>query len=336
MVVIDWVAIRIVALTIVTGIKADTPPGFNPVGTIDWNFFADEFEFNFKTCICTPEAGASSIGTKAGWKVSLVEPIGLMDQANKSWKFPSFGIDIDNSVTATTGTSAAGMDESRGFKHTHFIIYPIFSILNFVQEYICFERASLINFGRLSEIDPSSKNDIIAGFTKPQMTLFNNPIATLACAGDCAASTIGSPINSMFWCAGCWYPIGTDSKFNKSDDPILDAATLALKDLDQLHRTFALTKSSDAVYAFPTESTGAVQDTQCKEKIFLGIIKSQYSLQLALPTVWDAFTTGVYGPTVTSFKNKITSEDDVVFWLWRKRDFCAGAYDCRSTFGNLQ
>jgi len=293
----------------------------NPVKTIDWSFFADKFEAKFKICSCSVEG--NELATKAGFVVSFFEPIAAIEVTNNPWKFPSIGLNFGRSFDRKQGNSR---DSKRGtFRYGHFIIFPIFSVLNFVQDYICFERAGILNFAYLGEIMPQYNNDLMASFVQPDKLLFGNPVAQLACIQDCAGATFGRPVNSLYWCAGCWYPISTDTGFGDGRQPIVEAGTVAAKLLDFMHTTYGLTKTSNVTFVHNLED-GILRNSMCREAYFPHIIKTQYYLQLEpigkLRTWAD-------------FKMRPEAQDDVVFWLWRKRDECAGAYDCRSTFTGM-
>lgn len=308
-----------------------TAPCLNFIKTVDWRFFADELEFEFKACRC--KLGDLEASTKAGFKMSLSEPIAALEATNDPWSFPCLDIGLDTRVDRSHGSSQDGGDNSNGFKYYHFIIFPIFAVLNYNQDTICFERVNLINLGVMSELLPQSKNDILANMTDLGVNLLTaNPIAQASCVADCAMSTAGNPANSMFWCSGCWEPPKTDSSFIAGRAPVAESASLVQKMLRFMHRTAMLTKTSNASFAFTTEEAGSVQSSMCEERLFFERIKSQYQLNLNGPTVGSAFVTGEYPMLFSRFKNKITSKDAFSFWLWRKRDFCAGAYKCRSTF----
>lgn len=329
------ILLTLALLTIIpTQSKADVAPCLNLFKTVDWRFFADGLEFDFKACRC--KLGDSEVSTKSGFMMQIVEPIGAVESTNSPWAFPCLGLELDTRVGRSQGTSQSGGDGSGGLKYYHFIIFPIFSVLNYTQDLICFERVSLINLGMMSELLPQAKNDILANIVDLGINLLTaNPIAQAACIYDCATSSFGNPANSMFWCSGCWQPPKTDSAFVESKDPVAEAAAHVQKVLRFMHKAAMLTKTSNASFAYTTSEAGSVQDSRCQETLFFERIKSQYYLNLNAPTVGKAFTTGVFPMTYTTFKNKITSKDNFSFWLWRERDFCAGAYKCRSTFAGL-
>ncbi len=308
-------------------------PIFNPFTTIDWSFFGDNFEWSAKLCSC--ELGETGL-QKAGFEISFFEPIALIDVSATPWNFPSIGLQLSKSLGRKQGVTreASGDDDkTTAFRYTHFIIYPIFSVINLVTDYVCFEKLSALSFGFMAEVNPAHNNDAIAAFLSPQKLLF--ALASPACIADCAASSIGKPINSLYFCAGCWEPLGTNTGWTIGAEPVTEAATLATRLLDNMHATYALTKSSNAFFSSST-SGAAVKNSMCSETYFPLVLKSQYKLQLAYPIVWDAITIGSIGTKWANFKLGKDKAEDMAFWLWRKRDQCAGAYDCKSTFSGVR
>jgi len=313
---------------------AGAPACLNFISSIDWRFFVDEIEFKFDGCRC--EIGDSGV-VKAGWYMGISEPIAVLDSTNDPWAFPCLDLKLDTRVDRAQGTSQDGGDNTGGQKQYHFMIFPVFGILNFLQEYFCFERVTSINIAMMSEVLPQSKNDILANIIDGGINLLTaNPIAQAACVVDCMTSIFGEPANSMFWCTGCQVPVKTHSSFIPAKDAIAEAAAAVQKVLKAMHQGAMLTKTSNASFMFTTTEAGSVMNSMCEERLFFERIKSQYSYNINTPTVGEAFPTGDYPLTIGAFKNTITSADNISFWLWRKREYCVGAYKCRSTFANFQ
>ena len=188
-------------------------PVFDPLGTIDWYFFGDTFEWKNKLCNC--KIGDAGV-VQAGFEVSFYEPIALSDVTTTPWNFPSIGMSLEDGLGRKQGVAREAGNTS-GFKYTHFVIYPIFSVLNLITDWICFERLSVLSFGFMSEVNPAHNNDSIAAFMSPQKLLF--ALASPSCIMDCAATTIDEPINSMYFCAGCWQPLGTNTGWTDGKHP---------------------------------------------------------------------------------------------------------------------
>lgn len=305
-------------------------PVYNPFTTIDWAFFADTFEWKVKFCSC--EVGDTGLA-QAGFELSLYEPIALIDVTATPWNFPSIGLSLDNSLGRKQGTTRESESGATAFRYTHFIVYPIFSIINLVNDYICFERLSALTFGFMAEVNPAHNNDSIAAFLNPHKLLF--ALASPACIIDCATTTAHEPMNSMYFCAGCWGSMSTNTGWTNGAHPITEAGLLSARLLDNMHMTYALSKTSNATFSSLT-TNAKPQNSMCKETYFPLILKTQYRLQLAYPVTWDTKKIGELRTGWADFKLGKDKSEDIAFWVWRKRDQCAGAYDCKSTFSGLR
>lgn len=312
---------------------ANTEPLINFMSTIDWTFMGDKTEFSFDLCQCDFDGGESAVGMRA----RIAEPIGLLEFTNTPWNVVSINKKFDRSLGRKQGSSKEDGDNRR---YGHFIAFAPLGFLNFIQDFVCFERFSSLGFLYWSEIIPTQTNDIMALFA--QMTKitsskawFNNPIGALACAADCAASTFNSPINSLHWCAGCAGATGNNTAYGngKSEDHLMQAHAHSLSIIDDLHFAGILSKVSNASFTFAP--TLRIPNSECEPRYFELGIKSQYYLNLASPTVWDATTIGKAAPFWATFKNKFGSEDDVAFWLWSIKDTCVGGAKCKSMFTGL-
>ena len=305
-------------------------PVFHPMDTIDWEFFADNFEWTVKSCSCS--LGDTGL-QKVGFEVSFFEPIALIDITATPWNFPSIGISLSSSLGRKQGTTRKSESGARAFRYTHFIVYPIFSIFNVMTDFICFERLSVLTFGFMAEVNPAHNNDTIASFLNPHKLLF--ALASPACIADCASSTLGSSMNSLYFCAGCWEPLSTNTGWTDGQQPMTEAGTLATRLLDNMHASYALSKSSNASFSSLT-TNASLKNSMCNETYFPIVLKTQYRLQQAYPITWDAVRIGQMRTGWADYKLGKDKAEDIVFWLWRKRDECAGAYDCKSTFSGLR
>ncbi|MFX4240183.1 TraU family protein [Aliarcobacter butzleri] len=307
---------------------AFSAPLFEFISNLDWEYFADGTVFSLDLCECE----ILEDGRGAGFKMSIVEPIGIIETTNTPWNIVALNIKFEKSVGRKQGNSRSNGENRR---YTHFVAFPVMAALNLVQDYICFERVSFTSFLYWSEIIPTQNNDILALFTQlskgpVSKAWYNNPFGVMACSVDCAATTFNEPLNSLHWCAGCAGTTGNNTGFGggKDPDPLMSAHVQALIAIDDLHTTGALSKVSDAKIEF--SPVAAVPNSLCKPRYFPLGIKTQYNLQLAYPNVWDSVSIGKFAPTHALFKNKPSSEDDIAMWLWAKRDTCAGGAKCKS------
>jgi len=308
-------------------------PLFRFWSNLDWSFFFDKLKMDFDLCTCPIENSSQMI---AGFKMTIVEPIGAVEVSNTPWNFVGLGLKLDKSITRKQGNSRS---EDGIFRYTHFIIFPPLGMtFGLIQDFICFERGNIFNFAFLSEVLPQYNNDLIAlteEAAKPVSRIwFANPVAELACSADCASSSFGKPINSLYWCDGCRGSVGAgNSGFVKKvrNRPYEEAEMLAFRILDEMSLTGGMLKTKESSFSYiPTGAS--LKSSLCKAQYFPLIIKDQYYLQPAYGDKGD--DAEPFGKIRTHYDFKMINkqEDDVFFWIWREKDFCAGAMKCRNTF----
>ena len=102
----------------------------------------------------------------------------------------------------------------------------------------CLEKLPL-DIAAMSELDPFSQDSELSLLAFPEAILFANPAAVLACAADAIASTVGTPIDALFWCAGTWgsvYPLTNDDVAVTEESFVSSAALIGAKYLARGHR----------------------------------------------------------------------------------------------------
>lgn len=319
---------KIVATILLVKSSLFSAPITEFINNIDWHFFADNTKFTLDLCSCD----IFEDGKGAGFKLSIVEPIGMIETTNTPWNIVALNTKFQKSVARKQGKSRENGDNKR---YTHFVAFPIMAALNFVQDQVCFERVSFMSFLYWSEIIPTANNDILALYTELargpiSKAWYNNPFGMLACSVDCAATTFDEPANSLHWCAGCAGVTGNNTGFGngKDPDPIMSSHVHALSAIDQMQALGSLSKVSNA--NFLVSPVAAVPNSMCGPRYFPLGTKTQFPIQLAYPSVWDATTIGKFAPMHALFKNKPNAEDDVGMWLWSKKDTCMGGAKCKS------
>jgi len=321
----------LLTLAVSTSLYADMPL-LNFIKTVDWEFMGDKTEFTLDLCGCDIGDG----GKGAGLRARIAEPAFATETTNDPWNLVGLGARLDKSPARKRGSSRNSDDE--GFRrYLHTIAFAPLGLLNFVQDSVCFERLTGASFLYWSEIIPSQTNDIVALFTQASKgplskIWYNNPIAAMACVADCAASTFDEPLNALHWCAGCAGVTGNNTAYGtgKDNDPITSHHVFSLSAIDDLHYGGIMAKVSNSNFTFSPVSK--IPNTMCRPAYFPLAIKSQYYLQLAHPTVWDATTIGKFRGAWAEFKNKPYSGDDVMTWGWLIKDTCVGGAKCKSFF----
>ncbi len=301
------------------------------IGKYDWSIMANKTEFTLDICSCDLDDGAQN---PAGMKATIVEPIGAISSYNEPWKIPSLGV----SLKGPSKKQGSSRDDGHNRRYVRYVAFPILSTLNVVQEYVCFEPMSVMSLLYQSEVNPIALNDYVATDFQVSRGLHNNlpylnPVGAIAGLADCAATTFGEPMNSLKFNAGCAGLLGPGSNYGngKSSDPIMEHHALAAVILDNMHATYQLKKTSNATFTFSPDNK--IYNTMCEAKPFASIIKDQYWLQLIHPTAWDAVRIGDYATKHAEFKMKPNTEDDIVTIVWIKKDICAGAMKCTSSYG---
>jgi conjugal transfer pilus assembly protein TraU len=291
--------------------SAGCVPIFNPITNVDWSMFVREFRF-LGICACGDPI------PRVGFKIRYAEPIGLIETSQKPFFFPSLNLNLGVfSGLYKVGNQLGG---SGSTVNTHFLWYPVFWVLNILSDVLCMQvDPTAIDFGYLSEVDPTWTFDELNHYLQPEKLLYSNPIAQAVCLADCAASTLQRPLNGLYWCAGCWggiYPDTGNVQEQKGDD-VTGANLIATRFIDKAHTAFMFWATS------PGEAVGAeeIPDSICQPVPFPRIIKSQYWLQPACPVIRFGYALGTISALTSSFA-KAPGFEDYVFVLWRKRICC--------------
>lgn len=114
------------------------------------------------------------------------------------------GIQIGLADKLYLGTSGAptGDLEQQSFNHIHTYSYPVVLMMELFTK--CAAQYSDIDILYMSEIDPMWNDPIVAMYGNPMSVFGASIIAQAACAADSISSSLGQPIDNMFWCGGSW------------------------------------------------------------------------------------------------------------------------------------
>lgn len=202
----------------------------------------------------------------------------------------------------------------RSFYHVHWYIYPVIYWLELLMDFLCLESASF-DVAYLTELDPLWNDDETAFILNPEAVVFGNPLAQAACAADCAAASLGFPVDPLFWCGGCQgslYPFtGTvGAHIGGVQASLLLTQRMAAK----LHRQLLL--------------WGTFGEAGLCGKYPMPIIrKSQYKLQMTypLPTTTGPMACNPLGRTEMVWgagREFPYQGEDFGYLVWRKRSCC--------------
>ena len=257
---------------------------------------------------------------RPGLEVGFWEPVRLEDVTARPFCFPNLGgIDIPVGIGAPTQARAitSEADNNTGY-HVHWYIYPVMYWLELLTDFLCLEEASF-DIGYITELDPTWNDDQLSEIEFPDTYLFDNPIATAACAVDCVGASLTGQANpDLFWCAGCqgtMYPVeghivGENSQVNGS---LLAGERLAFK----LHRLLL--------------ADGTMGDAAVCQKYPMPIMdKRQYRFQMVNPTSVPAPIANLTCPAIgvgsilwETARVVPAVGEDLGFLIWRKRNCCS-------------
>ena len=256
---------------------------------------------------------------RIGIPVGFWEPFRLADVTYKPFCMVNLGgIDLKLNLGASAGTVGVkqGGETARktAFYHVHWYVYPVLYWMNLVVNLACMTSESF-DIAYMTELDPLWNDDEISIWLNPEVALFANPIAQMACAADCVKSSVSMPIKTLFWCAGCQggvYPLTGTLGFHNGG---ADASTLMVEKLIfKLHREMLLwgsmgKKAACSLYPMPWWR------------------KDQYKLQMTYPSVTRDPKKACNPIGRTTFFWGINKEypikgEDFGYLIWRRRNCC--------------
>ena len=199
------------------------------------------------------------------------------------------------------------------FMHYHYYAFPLMQMLDLYLSPSCRTDGFMdLDIMYMSELDPTWNNDELAFFTNPEAAAVSNPLATAACAADAAASSLGNPIDAMFWCAGTWgsiYPFSGSLFTNMG--VLRNSSLLKVRAIAALHRR-GLTHRTMG------------EDAMCEGKIDVTFKKSQYKYTLLHP-IAETEKAHVTGESIFTWgmgKTIPAVGEDPIYTIWRWNDCC--------------
>lgn len=261
-------------------------------------------------CVCPI---ASPPYYRVGIPISFWEPARVIETVKDPWCFPMIGTSVGSAGAggALRGTGFAdtsGADYST-FAQAHYYIFPVWAILGMLVDYACLENDGF-DVAYVTELDPLWQDDLMTTIITPEVMLFTNPIAQLACIADSVAANAGIPLDPLFWCMGSWgsaYPLTGHAN---SDSYVQANAAIAARMIYKLGRELLLCDPAiNLCYCTPTPIW----------------VKSHYRLQIARPIPGrQCIPVGRSGLIWAPGKNPPTfAGDNFLFMMFRKQACCA-------------
>jgi conjugal transfer pilus assembly protein TraU len=264
-------------------------------------------------CACSDNLGVPH----AGMAVGMWEPARLVELTRAPNCSPVLGgIRLplgDKRLMGSWGRSE--WDASDGARYNyHWYAFPLLILLDLFWDDRCNPDGFVdLDVLYLSELDPTWNNDELAFFTNPEAAWLSNPIAQAACIADAASSTVGTPIDNLFWCAGSWggmYPFsGSIGSSGSAPNMTSLSATRALA---ALHRRGLARRTMG-------------DDAMCGAPIEPFIPKSQYKWTQFYPFP-ETDKAHVIGQSTFTWGESRTFPgpgEDHVYLMWRWNDCCA-------------
>ena len=257
---------------------------------------------------------------RIGIPVGFWEPFRVADVTYKPFCMVNLG-GTDLNLKFTTPSGFVGLKNGgkhvgkTAFYHVHWYVYPLLSWMNLISGLACMTPESF-DVAYMTELDPLWDDDELSMWINPEAALFASVPAQVACVADCMAASVGKPINSLFWCAGCQggvYPLtGTLTHHNGG----ADASTVIVeKMIFKMHRELLLfgstgVKGMCGLYPMPWWK------------------KDQYKLQMTYPKVnkESKLACNPIGRTTffwSTYKEYPIKGEDFGYLVWRRRDCCA-------------
>lgn len=257
-----------------------------------------------------------------GVAIGFWEPVRLVDVTRTPYCMTNLGgISLGSDMRKIS--SYQRRSHSRGsahqsFYHVHYYVYPLIYWLELITDFMCLERASF-DVAYMSEFDVTWNDSKLQSLLNPEAILFGNPIAQAACALDCSASTIDTPIDSMFWCAGC---LGNMYPFSGANSDhiggVQNSSLLTVRILAKMHRIGLADETST--------SDGSINGQLCRKSKAFKIKKSQYKLQMVNPKSTSSgvgcWPLGLSDMIYSSFKEYPYDGQDWGYLIWRKTNCC--------------
>ncbi|MCH9742155.1 MAG: TraU family protein [Proteobacteria bacterium] len=272
-------------------------------------------------CTCAGPSG-TFIDGKVGISTSFWEPITMVDVVRKPFCLAGLGgIDLGNVVDApASGKSEidGGATAKNVFYQVHWYVNPILYWLEVLLDNDCLER-SPFDLAYMTEIDPMWNDDEMTMLINPDVFLYANPVAQLACSADCVTASAGWSNPLTYWCAGCQgslFPmVGTVS----NHIGIVDSTSLLLQRFTaKAHRELMIwgaTGSDGMCYKYPKYM---MDKTDYKYSMLFPVPQRKFNGKCCQP----------YGRTTALWGSGTTFPfygEDVVYQIFRKRDCCAGS-----------
>lgn len=197
-------------------------------------------------CTCNGDIKKGEI-PKVGFTLGFWAPAKIMDVTRKPYCLPSLGgiqLPVAGVDFLNGGVNTGRNDRHEAFANWALYSFPIIYMLRMIDDGAC-PADGLTEFDLLyTSAALPNWNDVLGRYTtfiNPEMLLFTGVTALFALPVDTVASTLGKPVNDLFWVAGGWGPMYPITGFFGSGngdmrDPVGFTSLTAVRGLALLHR----------------------------------------------------------------------------------------------------
>ena len=291
----------------------------------DWERFADELEMTAEVHFC-----GEGLKKAIGFKGHMIEPVGFIEITNTPGRLLSIDLEIFNS-DSWYQWGAVDEDDVGRQSQTHYITFPVLGMISEgkLSSWFCFTGGDL-SLGYMTELNLVRQSLAVRLSEFADMLKMFNMAGILTSIFDCMATETDGSLdrpqkysatirNSLYMFTGCIGSVPIGDMGGETGDPLVDGLLLANGMMNDM---FTLTQFKK------TTNYAAGKDSMCEEQTSLRNIDAQWAVQLFYPVVGKSVEYGTTPLDYSSFKNVPDSMDDVVYLLWKRRDFAQGAYSC--------
>lgn len=259
-------------------------------------------------CVC-PKGGIPIPGVVGGYW----EPSRMVDVSQEPYCFVNLGgLKIDMGFEKNQGGRLKAASSKMSSWYVHYYVYPILYLLELFTDFICLQET---NFDPLwiTELDPTGNDDELSMIFHPEALLFNNLVSQAACSADCiSATTTNSPIDSLFWCAGCQ---GNMHPMNANVNAHIGGVQASVNAMEKI--TFKLHRQ---LMAHETSSDDVSKI--CTKHLAPMMKKSHYRYHMLNPNVTNCVPFGKSTSVFEANKEIPVIGEDFGYLIWRKKSCC--------------
>lgn len=300
---------------------------------------ADTPDTGKSVCVCS-NGGHVTVGLTA----SLWEPARLIETTKDGYCFPTLGVGV--SPGTTTGATPFSLDGTTSqppsedpiiFQNQHYLIFPLFSLLNIFTDWAgvgtsCLELKSF-DVAYLSEVDLTQRDELASMLIHPWALLLANPIAVLSCVPDAVTASLGLPLDALWWCMGSWGTVTPVSGFIGSDNEVPGNAGLAAKTIFKVNMDASiLTYGTKVTTGNAIACDPGIDECGCTVTPIW--FKSHYRLQMVRPVVGSQcipigrthWVWGTFPPKNPPLGIGAKGDEDNFLWMMFRKDLCCLGY----------